>query len=742
MGLHTGTPLLTEEGYVGPDVHRAARIAAAGHGGQVLVSASTAALLTGRLRDLGRHLLKDLSAPERIFQVGNEEFPPLRTLYQTNLPIPATPFLGREQELSDVRALMSRHDVHLLTLTGPGGAGKTRLAVQAAGLSSEDYPHGVWWVPLAELRHADLVLETASRIVGAKGALDEHIGDRRMLLLFDNFEQVVAAAPGVAALLSSCPDLDLLVTSREPLHVAGEREYPVPPLAPDEAVALFLARASAVKPDVQMDDAVPEICRRLDDLPLALELAAARVKALSPRQILRRLGPRLMLLIGGPRDLPERQRTLRATIEWSHELLTDEEQRLFRRLAVFRGGCLPETAEAVTRANVDTLRSLVDKSLLRLRDERYRMLETIREYAVERLEASGEADAFRRRHAEHFLALAEEAESHTGDPGSKEWLDLLDAEHDNMRAAIEWFEVMGDGHRLQQLAGALSTFWYARGHLAEGARRIEAALRADPSPTAVHARALNGATVLAQVRGDFPAARRWGEEALLLWRHLGDEFGTADSMYMLGHVAKEVPDWPAAQQRFEESLRGFREFGDENQVLLATHGVALATYKLGDRERAWALTEDVLRRARATGNERMQMASLAELGLFAVDDGRVEDALPLLVESVQVSRNRGRSNLNEVLFYLCSFARAAAIMGRPENAVTLLSAVGSLKDEMGAMEPSYVKDLNEETLILIRRQLDDAAFAAAWERGRELTFDEAVALALASAEGSASGTTL
>jgi predicted ATPase/class 3 adenylate cyclase len=733
MGLHTGTPFVTGDGYVGLDVHRAARIAAAGHGGQVLVSASTAELVTDRLRDLGEHRLKDLSEPERIFQVGDEEFPPLRTLFQSNLPIPATSFMGRERELRDVLALLSRPDIRLLTLVGPGGTGKTRLAAEAARLS-EDFPDGVWWVPLEALRDPDLVMESVARVVGARDALDMHIGDRKMLIVLDNFEQVVAAAPAVAALMSSCPSLDLLVTSREPLHITGEQEYPVLPLAHEEGVAFFLARASAVVGDMQMDDAVPEICRRLDELPLALELAAARMKALSPTQILQRLEHALPLLTGGARDLPERQRTLRATIDWSHGSLTEQEQQIFRRLAVFRGGCTLDSANAIADADVDTLQSLVDKSLLRSSDERFGMLETIRDFAGERLEASGEAIELRRRHAEHFLALAEEAEPHTVGAHAEEWIDRLESEHDNLRAAIEMLEAMAEGQLVQRMAGAVWGLWFTRGYFAEGGRRLEAALHADESPTAARTRTLHGAMAFAQVRGDFTAAMRWGQEALELSRRLGDAFGTAFSTFVLGHAAKEIPDWPAAHQRFDESLRAFRGLGDAHYTLLARHSLALASFKLGDGDRALALTEENLHEAKGMGNERMTMTSLAALGLYTLDRGRVDEALPLLAESVRIWRTHVRGHPNEVAFYLCSFARAAAITGRPDAAVTLLSAVRHVTKEIGAVEPSYVSDLNRETLDMIHRQLDAAAFDAAWEQGRELTLDEAASLALAIAQ--------
>ena len=304
------------------------------------------------LADLGEHRFKDLGAPERVYQLGTGEFPALRSLFRTNLPVPTTPFLGRERELAEVVGLL--RGTRLLTLTGPGGTGKTRLAAQAAALASDGYPDGVWWVPLAALREPELVLETAAQVVGSQNGLAEHIADKSLLMLFDNFEQVVEAAGDVASLLAACPSLDLLVTSREPLHVTGEQEYAVPPLVHEEGVGFFLARARAVKPGFEVDDAVSEICRRLDDLPLALELAAARVRALSSTQILERLEQRLPLLTGGARDLPERQRTLRGAIEWSYELLNGEEQRLFARLSVFLGGCTLEAAEEICEADLDT----------------------------------------------------------------------------------------------------------------------------------------------------------------------------------------------------------------------------------------------------------------------------------------------------------------------------------------------------------------------------------------------------
>jgi adenylate/guanylate cyclase family protein/AAA ATPase-like protein len=339
MGLHTGEPVVTEEGYVGIDVHRAARIAAAGHGDQILLSQTTRDFAGNLdLRDLGEHRLKDLAAPERLYQLGDRDFPPLKTLYQTNLPIPATPFLGRERELQELQALISRPDVRLLTMSGPGGTGKTRLALQAAAEVAERFPDGLYWVPLASLRDASLVLDVAARALGAADGLVERIADKSLLLLFDNFEHLIEAAPELSNVLAACPNAQVIVTSRELLRLPGEQAYPVPPLEPEDGEELFVARARAAKPDFRTDELVKDICARLENLPLALELAAARVRVLSPDELIRRLSKRLDLLKGG-RGVDARQQTLRATIEWSHDLLDGDEQWLFARLAVFRGGC-------------------------------------------------------------------------------------------------------------------------------------------------------------------------------------------------------------------------------------------------------------------------------------------------------------------------------------------------------------------------------------------------------------------
>jgi predicted ATPase/class 3 adenylate cyclase len=727
MGIHTGTPLVAEGDYVGVDVHRAARIAACGHGGQVLISASTVALLgTEGLRDLGEHRLKDLSAPERIYQLGDEDFPPLNSLHRTNLPIPSTPFLGREKELPEVLGLLSQEDVRLLTLIGPGGTGKTRLALQTAGGLADRYPHGVWWISLSPLRDPKLVLETAAQALGAKDGVAEHIADRSMLLLFDNFEQVVEAAADVAGLLTSCPKLDLLVTSREPLRVTGEREYLVPPLVHEEGVGFFLARARAVKPDFELDDAVSEICHRLDELPLALELAAARVKVLSSGQILARLEQRLPLLTGGARDLPERQRTLRAAIEWSHELLSADEQRLFARLAVFRGGCTLEAAEQVAEADLDTLQSLFDKSLIRHTEGRYWMLGTIGEYAAERLETSGEAEELRQRHAEHFLALAEEADRSYGG-GPREWLERLEREHDNLRAAFDRLESSGERQQALRLAGALWRFWDLSGHAAEGLRRLESALSADERPTPARAKALAGAAGLALDWGaDAATAGRRAEEALGLSRQFDDAWGTANAAFILGGHLLDQGEFGEARDLYKESVRAFRELGDEHYTLLATEHLAWAYEELGDREQARALSEENLQRARATFNKRMEASSLDALAEYAADEGLFDEALSMLREALRIYLDLGLRG--HTADGISSFAAALAKAGQAETATRLLSSSVAQFEEIGS-SLAYVVRRNETTLSTIRLQIDEAAFADAWEQGRALTVEEAVALA-------------
>ncbi|HET8652564.1 MAG TPA: adenylate/guanylate cyclase domain-containing protein [Gaiellaceae bacterium] len=723
MGIHTGEPHLAAEGYVGVDVHRAARIGAAGHGDQIVVSAATAAE-TGHngLRELGEHRLKDFDQPVPLYQLGDGDFPPLKTISNTNLPRPASSFVGREAEVVEVASLL-RDRTRLLTLTGPGGSGKTRLAIEAAATVVPDFKAGVFWVGLGPLRDPGLVLDEVALTLGAKDGLEEHIGERELLLLLDNLEQVVDCAPALAKLVEACPNLHLLVTSRELLRVRGEAEYPVLPLAEPDAVALFGARAG-----VDADEPVHELCRALDNLPLAVELAAASARVLTPGQMLERLGQRLDLLKGG-RDADPRQATLRATIEWSYDLLGAEEQRLFARLAVFAGGCTAEAAEEVADADLDVLQSLVEKSLVRRTNERLWMLETIREYAVERLESSGEGDELRRRHAEHFVALAEAAESHMRQ-ASPEWLDRIEAEHDNVRAALDWLEG-ADEELAAKLTAAVWRFWSLRGHLAEGLRRVEDALARASQPTAVRARLLEGAADLALDTAYDDVARLRAEEGLALNRELDDEQGLADCLFILALTHTSFHRWQEAHDALAEAIHRYRDLGDERHAMMATRRLAWTYENLYGIDRATELHEQNLRAARAAGDRAMQAETLAVLGQYALEQGRLADALPMLTEAYEL--HLGQPDLTDrfqTVILVCRFARALALAGRAVDAARLVGAAPGQFEKLGIRMESWVATINEGTLELVRDELEEAAIEQAFMEGRQLSADEAIEVAL------------
>jgi predicted ATPase len=600
MGLHTGTPLLTKEGYVGADVHRAARIASAAHGGQILVSAATAALVdVSVLRDLGEHRLKDLSAPERIHQLGDEEFPPLKTLCRTNLPIPATPFLGRQHELAEVRELLGRNEVRLLTLTGPGGSGKTRLALQAAAAAADHYPQGIWWVALAPLQAAGDVAAAAARMLGGTGPLEALVGDRRLLLLLDNFEHLIDAAPQVASLLRACPNVDLIVTSRERLRVAGEQLYPVPTLARAEAHALFVSCARAARPDFAPDELVDELCARLDDLPLALELAAARITLLSTAQLLDRLGQRLDLLRGG-RDAEMRQRTLRATIEWSYELLDADERRLLCSFSIFRGGWTLEAAETVCDADIEGLESLVDKSLVRRWEfGRFGLLETIRGFAAERLEPH-DHELLLRRLLDYLRDLFANANL-KADSLEEPQMDLAQEERPNVDVAIGWALEHGHAQLGLELIVSLEMYWTTNDPAA-GRAWIDALLNVDDGlEPRLHAETL-------RLRGSFHA--------------------------MTGHPAEGVPDLRRAMDLFDAA-------GDEDGALNTLHRLAHALFHAGDVEEAVRLAHQALEHDRRLGRDREAPAALSVLAYAAAAGGDRLEAIRLGRESAALAEQTG-----------------------------------------------------------------------------------------------------
>jgi len=568
-------------------------------------------------------------------------------------------------------------------------------------------------VPLAPLRDPALVLESTGQALGAKDGLAEHVADKSLLLLLDNFEHVVEAADGLAELLHACPNLQLLVTSRELLRLPAEQAYPVPPLEPEDGTELFLTRAQAVEPGFAASAAVPELCARLEQLPLALELAAARVRVLSPEQLLERLSGRLDLLKAG-RGVDARQQTLRATIEWSYELLEPDEQLLFRRLSVFAGGCTLDAAEAVCEADLDTLQSLVDKSLIRVReDTRFWMLETIREYAAEQLGESGEAEELRRRHAEHFLALAEEAEPLL-EKRPEVWVERLEADKDNLRAALDWLEASGESQPALRLAGALAGFWETS-YLTEGKQRLETLLPTDERPTPARAKALAGAARLARMSGDPATTRLRAEEARALYVELGDVWGIADSEIMLGLAVADEGDFSRARQLFEESAELFRDAGDEETALFPTRALGWMYEELGDRERARAIHEQNLGRARALGNKQIEGQSLSALAYMALHDGRSGDAISMYTDVLRIDRDLGISL--QTTLDLTRFARALALTGgaAPE-ATQLLSCAVARREEIGAgTPPPFLGKINREAIAAIHKQLDEAVFAEAWE---------------------------
>ena len=720
IGLHTGTAHLTSDGYVGEDTHLGARLGAAGHGGQVLLSAATRGLIDADLIDLGRHRLKDFAEPITIFQLGRDRFPPLRTISNTNLPRPASVFVGRERETEEIVSLLS-DSARFVTLTGPGGSGKTRLAIEAASELIRMFEAGVFWVGLSTLHDAALVNETIAETLGAKSGLQEHIGERHLLLVVDNVEHVMDAATALAGLLEECPNLRLLLTSRERLRVQAEFAYAVPPLRDDESVALFCQRSQ-----LEPDETIASLCRRLDNLPLAIELAAARTSVLSPKQILDRLAKRLDLLKGG-RDADARQQTLRATIEWSHDLLSPDEQELFRRLSVFVGGSTLEAAEEVSRADLDVLQSLVDKSLVRHSDERFWMLETIRHYAAERLDASGEAAELSSRHAAYFLALAKEAEPEILGISPHEWLDRLEAEHDNVRAALEWLEAAGDTQQALALGGAIWEFWCLRGHYAEGWRRLEHLLNLDGRRTEARAKALIGATHLAVNAGVDPVreAQR-ADEALALNRELGDAWGTAYSESEYSAMLAARGDFAAGLPLAEKSARLLRELGDEHHALQAMRRLAWCRLELDGVDAARPVYEELLRGARAAGDTQAEARALATFAGWAADEGRHREALELLQEVYRLDSELG--DPNEIVMDLIAIARAAALAGKAEVAVRMLVGAEAMRQELGFPFSPDIVQMRDEAEARARADLDDEAFADAQARGRNLTRDEAAAI--------------
>jgi predicted ATPase len=722
IGLHTGEPQIAGEGYVGLDVHRGARVCAAGHGGQVLLTQTTRELVNVQVSDLGEHRLKDLLEPQRLFQLGSGEFPPLKTLDWTNLPVQATPLVGRERELAEAGALL--REQRFLTVVGPPGSGKTRLALQLAADAADDFEH-VWWVGLQEVHDSDLVEPAIAHVVGARTDLAGFLRDRRALLLLDNVEQVLGFAPRLAELVSASSNLKLLATSREPLRLTLEQQYPVPPLPDDEAVALFHERARAVRPDFAANGAVAEICRRLDGLPLAIELAAARVKILQPDALLARLEQRLPLLAGGARDAPERQQTLRAAIAWSYDLLEEREQEAVARLSVFAGGWTLEAAEAVCECDLETLASLVDKSLVRERDGRFSMLETIREFSRDRMHEQETDDL--RRHAGYFLEHARvHSEEHREDFTLVEF-EWFGSEHDNLRTALDYLHEQEPSEPELRLVTACSDFWERGGYWTEGRQRSEAALaRADEAPPDVRGGVERRLSFIIALQGDYARAKELAESAISRYEESGTDprelnharVNLAISEQKLGNTARSREIYEAIRADADERTLAMI-LGNLGNMDLEAHSYASARSNIE--------AAAVIHRRRGL---RFSLANnLMDLGFIALAEARVDDALPFVRESLAICR---ADRLGDLLPWAVEAAASvAAAGGAPEDAVRLLAATTKTREEL-AMDAGFypiAEETRERTLEQARAQLSESAFAAAWAEGEALSLEEAAELA-------------
>jgi predicted ATPase/class 3 adenylate cyclase len=733
MGLHSGESAVEDGVYTGFDVFRAARIAAVGHGGQVVLSQATRQLVERELptalelRDLGSHWLKDLERPEHLWQLVvaglPSDFPPLKTLHVRpgNLPTDPTAFVGRDGEIETLRDLVGRGTVRMVTLTGPGGTGKTRLALEVARGVAEEFPDGVFFVALGSFVGAGTVLpriaEGVSLTDHAARTVEEAVTawcrQRRALLVLDNFERVLDDGPSVARLLAACQGLKVLITSRIVLRVAGEHEFHVPPLPLPHAgtlsdldafgatasVALFVQRAQAVRSDFALTrenaDAIARLCAGLDGLPLAIELAASRIKLFSPQAMVGRLGRRLDLLKGGARDLPLRHQALRHAIDWSYDLLDAGEKATFRRLSCFRGGCTLDAIEAIGCAVgddpvdvTDHVGALIDHSMLRMTDgagdePRYRMLETIAEYGAERLALAGEADAARAAHAAYYLALAEEAEPELTKGRQQAWLGRLEAERDNLGAALEWLEASGDHVAALRMVAALWRFWVSLGLLRDGVDRLERVLGLPGAqePTPVRARTLHGTGTLLVSRSEFATARPRLEEALSIWRGLGEERGVAASLNALAWLEALHGDPARAERYAKEALASTRSLSDSRGTAVALNNLAFVALRRSDFAAARSLTQEALALRREAGDRRGEAYMHVNLANAEAALGRLDVAASLLEEGESVLRELGDRMTGA--WALLVRARIDQARGHHEAALASLAAATEVWQEGG-----------------------------------------------------------
>jgi predicted ATPase/class 3 adenylate cyclase len=795
MALHTGIVQMREEDYFGQPLNRVARLLSAGHGGQTLLSQPTYDLVRDHLSpgmelsDLGEHRLKDLIRPERVYQVVASDlpadFPPLRTLDNrpNNLPRQPTALIGREKETMAACALIRRPNMALLTLTGPGGTGKTRLALQVAADLLDDFPDGVWFVELAALTDPSLVISTIAHTLGVKEAagqplidtLKTYLKERQLLLLLDNFEQLlgheslkqahteftpksVDASREVSHLLAACPRLKVVVTSRVVLHLRGEHEYAVPSLMlPDhrhlpslerlaqyEAVRLFIERATEVRSDFEVTNdnapAVAEICVRLDGLPLAIELAAARIKILTPQAMLTRVQSRLKLLTGGARDLPARQQTLRNTIEWSYELLEEGEKQLFARMAVFQGGRTLEALEAICNFDgqlqvdvLDGVESLVSKSLLRQEKSsnggpRFVMLETIHEYAREKLTESGEEQELRRKHAEYFRALTSGVITHK--------LHTMEEEQDNVRAALSWALEMGDMEAAFGLVDPLVWFCYQSGYNRDGLSALEPLLaKSSDLRISGRAMALMRANQLEFNIGHYERALAFSEEAVSLYRELGIRERIGWALGWMARAAMNLGDLDRAEVWANEKLAVDREQVDKGIKKLTTTSsfgiLGELAHLRGDYSQAKAYYEQELQLQRGEVEDPENLAStLLVLGLVANHLRDYRRALELFSNHLSIIRQY--RIIDEVPRCLMGIAGASMEGPQPQSArraATLLGASEAIFETMDAKLPRHHQIEYDRYISAARAKLDEAAWQAAWAEGRAMSMEQAIAYA-------------
>jgi predicted ATPase/class 3 adenylate cyclase len=778
IGIHTGEGVLSGSDYVGIDVHRAARIAAAAHGGQVVLSAATHELVAHvlppetRLRDLGQHRLKDIVNAEHLYDVVVDglpsDFPPLRTLdaRPNNLPLQLTSFIGREEQLEETKQLLAT--TRLLTLTGPGGTGKTRLALQLAAEVLPEYPDGAFFVDLGPINDVALVpavIAQALKVQEEPGVsildtLKGHVREKELLLVLDNFEQVADAGPIVEELLTASAKLKAIITSRVVLSLRGEHEYEVPPMAvpnlqrlPDPeslqqspAIRLFAERAAAVEPRFRLTRenaaAVAAIAVRLDGLPLAIELAASRAKLLAPQQILSRLQQSSSLLSSRSPTLPERQRTLRTAIAGSYELLTEDERRLFAEVSIFRGGWSLEAAESIVDADgaridaLDGLSSLRDKSLVRVAvtpargESRFSMLETIREFAHDRLAETGELEAVGQRHGEYFLSRAIDTESELTGTEQSKWLDYWDSELDNLRTALRWAVDSKRFELAQRAAGAIWRFWQQRGHLSEGRRWIDEVLAGPGAARATEARAkaLTGGGGIAWWQIDHAAARRYYREALTIERELGNPERIAEALYNHAFVLGAAGEMDGATRNLEESVELFRTSGNQHGVARGLTMLVIGDAQAGNWDGAIRKLAEGVAIWRRLG-DRLQLAfTLVWLGFAYGRARRWREARSAVLEALDLFREAG--NATGIALAFRDLAFISNWGGHPQEALQLAAAAEALREQLGGgPPPGFGGMLEGDPAADARRQLSEDVARLRWEEGLRMGLDDAVAFA-------------